>query len=58
MLKSCDNCSYTVTASAMRTGIVYYDNQGNAIRQCPKCGQELKHNQLNTNQMHRESKSI
>ncbi len=46
MLKSCDNCRYTVTATTLRNGIVFYDNKGNAIDSCPKCGQEFKERHL------------
>jgi DNA-directed RNA polymerase subunit M/transcription elongation factor TFIIS len=43
LVKSCKNCSNTVIASASkRNGLVFYDNKGNAINNCPKCGHELK----------------
>jgi hypothetical protein len=49
VLKSCENCSYTVTAAILRTGTIFYDNKGNAINNCPKCGRELKERQLINN---------
>jgi hypothetical protein len=46
VLKLCDNCSYAVTTAVLRTGTIFYDNKGNAIINCPKCGRELKERQL------------
>lgn len=47
MVKACKNCSSTVIASASkRNGLVFYDNKGNAISNCPKCGHELKDDEI------------
>jgi ssDNA-binding Zn-finger/Zn-ribbon topoisomerase 1 len=39
-------CGKPVVKSLLRHGLVaFYDNQGNEIRNCPKCGEELKASQ-------------
>ena len=44
MLKTCDNCSFTVTSVKIAQGkiTVFHDANGNAITKCPRCGVELK----------------
>lgn len=37
------NCGKPIVKSLLRHGlVVFYDSHGNEIRNCPKCGEELK----------------
>lgn len=41
MATTIHDCGQVLLVSRLKSGITYYDNGGNGLKRCPKCGKEL-----------------